>query len=107
MSTLFCQTLSKKLETPVSSIRNPPRPTESPESSPPTSSHEPSDEFSRTDTYLPCSAVYQTLSRHRNFNKMSLEVIVDGLARGEHRGMEFAVDGVEGVLRRMDKEQLM
>lgn len=38
---------------------------------------------------------------------MSLEVIVDGLARGEHRGMEFAVDGVEGVLRRMDKEQLM
>lgn len=34
---------------------------------------------------------------------MSLDVIVDGLAKGEHRGMEFAVEGVEGVLRRMDK----
>jgi hypothetical protein len=38
---------------------------------------------------------------------MSLEVIVDGLAKGEHRGMEFAVDGVEGVLRRMDREEVM
>ena len=109
MSTLFCQTLSKKLETPVSSIRDPPRPTERPDSVPPTSSLDASgaDGSSRTDTYLPCSAVYQTLSRHRNFNKMSLEVIVDGLARGEHRGMEFAVDGVEGVLRRMDTEELI
>jgi hypothetical protein len=33
---------------------------------------------------------------------MSLEVIVDGLARGEHRGMEFAVEGVQGVLKEMD-----
>lgn len=89
MSTLFCQTLSRKLEIPVSSMRSPPvhliQPSES------------------SDTYLPCNAVYQTLSRHRNFNKMSLEVIVDGLARTEHHGMEFAVGGVQGLLREMDK----
>jgi hypothetical protein len=35
---------------------------------------------------------------------MSLEVLVDGLARGEHRGMEFAVGDVQGVLREMDRE---
>jgi len=93
MSTLFCQTLSRKLETPVSSIRSPPVPAaKKPSPSPPL-----------TETYLPCSAVYQTLSRHHNFNKMSLEVIVNGLAKGEHRGMEFAVGGVQGLLREMDR----
>lgn len=91
MSTLFCQTLSKKLETPISSIRTSPKPT---------TKKDPS----KKDTYLPCSAVYQTLSRHHNFNKMSLESIVDGLARGEHRGMEFSVGGVQGLLREMDRE---
>lgn len=60
----------------------------------------------KDDMYLPCSAVYQTLSRHHNFNKMSLEVIVDGLAKGEHRGMEFAVGGVQGLLREMDKGEI-
>ena len=76
----------------MSSVRLPPRPTKKPER-----------KSRRTeDTYLPCSAVYQTISRHRNFNKMSLEVIVDGLANGEHRGMEFAVGGVHGVLKDMD-----
>ena len=88
MSTLFCQTLSKKLETPISSLRNTPLPTTT---------------TTKRDTYLPCSAVYQTLSRHHNFNKMSLESIVDGLARGEHRGMEFSVGGVQGLLREMDR----
>jgi hypothetical protein len=34
---------------------------------------------------------------------MSLEVIVNGLASGEHRGMEFSVGGVYGVLKEMDK----
>jgi hypothetical protein len=77
----------------VSSVRLPPRPTKKPERK----------GRGTEDTYLPCSAVYQTISRHRNFNKMSLEVIVDGLANGEHRGMEFAVGGVHGVLKEMDK----
>lgn len=90
MSTLFCQTLSKKLETPISSIRTSPKPTTKKDTS-------------KKDTYLPCSAVYQTLSRHHNFDKMSLESIVDGLARGEHRGMEFSVGGVQGLLREMDR----
>ena len=90
MSTLFCQTLSKKLETPISSIRTSPKPTT--KKAP-----------SKKDTYLPCNEVYQTLSRHHNFNKMSLESIVDGLARGEHRGMEFSVGGVQGLLREMDR----
>lgn len=94
MSTLFCQTLSKKLETPVSSIRSPPVPTKRPARE---------DSQTGSDTYLPCSAVYQTLSRHHNFNKMSLEAIVDGLAKGEHRGMEFSVGGVRGLLKEMDK----
>ena len=58
------------------------------------------------DTYLPCSAVYQTISRHRNFNKMSLEIIVDGLAKGEHRGMEFTVGGVQGLLKEMDEGEV-
>jgi hypothetical protein len=58
------------------------------------------------DMCLPCSAVYQTISRHRNFNKKSLEVIVDGLANGEHRGMEFAVGGVHGVLKEIDTGDL-
>ena len=124
VSTLFCQTLSKKLETPISSIRLPPRPTERPllssssfdhsRDTPPfssfsSSSRRPTSPDSSPDdvrdTYLPCSAVYRTLSRHRNFNKMSLEVIVGGLAKGEHRGMEFSVDGVEGVLKRMDQRE--
>jgi hypothetical protein len=37
---------------------------------------------------------------------MSLEVIVHGLARGEHRGMEFAVGGVQGLLKEMDKGEI-
>lgn len=94
MSTLFCQTLSKKLETPISSIRSSPVPTKRP----PIKKSQP-----EPDTYLPCSAVYQTLSRHRNFNKMSLEVIVDGLAKGRHRGMELWVGGVQDLLKQMDK----
>jgi hypothetical protein len=102
MSTLFCQTLSKKLETPISSIRNTPIPIRGtpipiPIPIPSTTGGV------KNDTYLPCSAVYQTLSRHHNFNKMSLESIVDGLARGEHRGMEFSVGGVQGLLREMDR----
>ena len=91
MSTLFCQTLSKKLETPISSVR---------------STALPKKEKKKEDTYLPCSAVYQTLSRHHNFNKMSLELIVDGLAKGEHRGMEFAVGGLQGLLKEMDKVEI-
>lgn len=59
------------------------------------------------DTYLPCSAVYQTLSRHRNFDKMSLEVIVDGLAKRDHRGMEFLAGGVQGLLKEMDNNELL
>jgi hypothetical protein len=92
MSTLFCQTLSKKLETPISSVRSTAIPSRK--------------QKKKEDTYLPCSAVYQTLSRHHNFNKMSLELIVDGLAKGEHRGMEFAVGDVQGVLREMDKGEI-
>jgi hypothetical protein len=87
MSTLFCQTLSRKLETPISDVRS--------------MINDVEDVDNRT--YLPCSAVYQTISRHQNFNKMSLEVIVNGLAKGEHRGMEFAVGGIQGVLREMDR----
>jgi len=98
MSTLFCQTLSKKLETPISSIRNPPIPIPIRNNPIPSTTS-----GVKNDTYLPCSAVYQTLSRHHNFNKMSLESIVDGLARGEHRGMEFSVGGVQGLLREMDR----
>jgi hypothetical protein len=94
MSTLFCQTLSRKLETPISSIRSSPVPTMKKESK------------KTSDMYLPCSAVYQTLSRHHNFNRMSLEVIVDGLAKGEHRGMEFTVGGVQGLLREMDTGEI-
>ena len=94
MSTLFCQTLSRKLETPMSSIRSTPLPTVKKEPR------------KTLDTFLPCSVVYQTLSRHHNFNKMSLEVIVDGLAKGEHRGMEFSVGGVQGLLREMDTGEI-
>jgi hypothetical protein len=81
---------------PISSLRTPPVPTKKPVK-----------KFTETsDTYLPCSAVYQTLSRHRNFDKMSLEVIVDGLAKREHRGMEFSVGGVQGLLKEMDKGEI-
>src|SRR5277367_6768232 len=83
MSTLFCQTLSRRLETPVSSVRLPPRPTKKPETKGRTTE----------DTYLPCSAVYQTISRHRNFDKMSLEVIVDGLAKGSIGGWSLRLVG--------------
>jgi hypothetical protein len=96
MSTLFCQTLSKRLETPISSVRTTPLPTKKPK------------KFTETsDTYLPCSAVYQTLSRHRNFDRMSLEVIVDGLAKREHHGMQFSVGSVQGLLKEMDKDELL
>ena len=77
----------------MSSIRSAPVPSRKPERR-------------KDDMYLPCSAVYQTLSRHHNFNKMSLEVIVDGLAKGEHRGMEFSVGGVQGLLKEMDKGEI-
>ena len=90
ISTLFCQTLSRRLESPV------PLPL-------PSQQQSSTDQRPTQSTYLQCSAVYQTLSRHRNFDKMSLEVIVDGLARGEHRGMEFTVGGVHGLLREMDR----
>ena len=97
MSTLFCQTLSKKLETPISSLRSPPVPTKRPSSK---------NSQTESDTYLPCNAIYQTLSRHRNFNKMSLVAIVDGLAKGEHRGMEFSVGAVQGLLKELDEGQI-
>src|SRR5438270_13223371 len=90
MSTLFCQTLSKKLETPISSIRTSPKPTT--KKAP-----------SQKDTYLPCNEVYQTLSRHHNFNKMSLESIVDGLAGGGIGGMGFGEGGVRGWWRGLDR----
>jgi hypothetical protein len=92
MSMLFCQTLSRRLESRVSSIRSTAQNNEM-EDSP--------------KTFLPCNAVYQTISRHRNFNKMSLEVIVDGLAKGEHRGMELAVGRVQGLLKEMDSGEIL
>jgi len=94
MSTLFCQTLSRRLKAPLSSIRSSALPSTEPCSA---------TKSETSDTYLPCSAVYQTLSRHHNFNKMSLEVIVDGLVRGKRSGMEFSVGGVQGLLKEMDK----
>jgi hypothetical protein len=37
---------------------------------------------------------------------MSLEIIVDRLAKEEHRGMEFSVGGVQGLLREMDTGEI-
>lgn len=51
-------------------------------------------------TYIPCSAAYQTLSRHKDFNRADLGQLVGKL---NTRGMQVEVSSVANVLRELDR----
>ncbi|KAF5102286.1 hypothetical protein D0Z00_000469 [Geotrichum galactomycetum] len=51
-------------------------------------------------TFIPCSAAYQTLSRHKDFGRVDLGTLVGKL---QTRGMQVEVSSVANVLRELDK----
>lgn len=51
-------------------------------------------------TFIPCSAAYQALSRHKQFKKVDLNQIVGKL---KTRGMQVEVGSVVEILRELDK----
>lgn len=51
-------------------------------------------------TFIPCSAAYQTLSRHNNFTRIDLGTLVGKLTT---KGMQVEVSSVANVLRELDK----
>lgn len=51
-------------------------------------------------TFIPCSAAYQTLSRHKDFRRVDLGTLVGKL---QTRGMQVEVSSVANVLRELDK----
>ncbi|ODQ63268.1 hypothetical protein NADFUDRAFT_53541 [Nadsonia fulvescens var. elongata DSM 6958] len=53
-----------------------------------------------TGTYIPCAAAYQTLSRHKDFNRVDLGTLVGKLTT---RGMQVEVSSVANVLRELDR----
>lgn len=60
---------------------------------------EPSD-TSSARTYIPCSAAYQTLSRHKDFRRVDLGKLVGRLTT---KGMQVEVSSVANVLRELDR----
>lgn len=51
-------------------------------------------------TFIPCSAAYQTLSRHKDFSRSDIGKIVGKL---NTRGMQVEVSSVANVLRELDR----
>lgn len=51
-------------------------------------------------TFIPCSAAYQTLSRHKDFRRVDLANLVGKL---NTRGMQVEVGSVANVLRELDR----
>lgn len=51
-------------------------------------------------TFIPCSAAYQTLSRHKDFKRVDLGQLVGKL---NTRGMQVEVSSVANVLRELDR----
>lgn len=51
-------------------------------------------------TFIPCSAAYQTLSRHKDFKRVDLGKLVGKL---NTRGMQVEVSSVANVLRELDR----
>jgi hypothetical protein len=51
-------------------------------------------------TFIPCSAAYQTLSRHKDFRRVDLGALVGKL---QTKGMQVEVSSVANVLRELDK----
>ncbi|KAG5368257.1 hypothetical protein CJU90_0450 [Yarrowia sp. C11] len=52
-------------------------------------------------TYIPCSAAYQTLSRHKDFNRVDLGTLIGKL---NTRGTQVEVSSVANVLRELDRK---
>lgn len=52
--------------------------------------------------YVPCSAAYQTLSKHENFDQNSLETVVSSLEVDKAAGRGVELDSVRSVLRILD-----
>lgn len=90
MSTLFCQTLARHAGRAGGKC-----------ASDPNRMCTKSQTDTSSDFYIPCSAAYQTLSRHQGFNHTSLSSLVGGLSR---RGCEVEVGSVQNVLKELDKK---
>lgn len=65
-----------------------------------TNNNEDSVSSSGEDVYIPCSAAYQTLSRHKDFKQVDLGKLVGKLTT---RGMQVEVSSVANVLRELDR----
>lgn len=57
-------------------------------------------QFPSAGTFIPCSAAYQTLSRHKDFRRVDLGTLVGKL---HTRGMQVEVSSVANVLRELDR----
>lgn len=94
MSTLFCTTIASRN---TSDTTSPPKNISTATPIPTASTAQPP---TPTGTYIPCSAAYQTLSRHKDFNRADLGQLVGKL---NTRGMQVEVSSVANVLRELDR----
>ncbi|KAG5360315.1 hypothetical protein CJU89_3379 [Yarrowia sp. B02] len=114
MSTLFCTTVASRKQSATRSTlpeierervdTPPPKPlapikTLSPAVSISSSGYSPSTQVG--GTYIPCSAAYQTLSRHKDFNRVDLGTLIGKL---NTRGTQVEVSSVANVLRELDRK---
>jgi hypothetical protein len=58
---------------------------------------------SAQQAYIPCSAAYQTLSRHANFDNSDLGHLVSGLHVDKEEGRGVSVASVRDALRSLDR----
>ncbi|AOW01637.1 hypothetical protein B0I72DRAFT_101449 [Yarrowia lipolytica] len=114
MSTLFCTTVASRKQSATRStlpeiererVDTPPPKqlapikTLSPAVSISSSGYSPSTQVG--GTYIPCSAAYQTLSRHKDFNRVDLGTLIGKL---NTRGTQVEVSSVANVLRELDRK---
>lgn len=105
MSTLFCRTLAST-SPPVEKIGkglDRPRLTQQSSSFSTSSARDSTPPLPDAGQYVPCSAAYQTLSRHENFDGTDLTSIVRGLDVDRASGRGVAVGSVRDVLRILDR----
>lgn len=109
MSNLFCKTLADATTTaaaaaalPGTSVR-PPLTTKSSAFSISSARDTTPPRSEVAETYVPCSAAYQTLSQHQNFKESSIRDIVSGLEVDKSVGRGVELSSVRSVLRILDR----
>lgn len=90
MSTLFCTTVASRKQSATRSTL--PEVEREPKYSPSTQIG---------GTYIPCSAAYQTLSRHKDFDRVDLGTLIGKL---NTKGTQVEVSSVANVLRELDRK---